>query len=188
LRFAPSLRRGSNDSLDDRQRIPAGYIVIAAAEVRARRAPASRRGLLAQALESAEKCEYEAKEPATGWSLPHALSHCAQSIELSIAGYPRARGRLFQNVFGRAIKRRFLRRGVMLHNRAAAIPGAPGIAPGVTRSEALARLRRAIADFEAHDGPCAPHFTYGPTTKAEYEALHAMHLADHLTAFDRAAS
>jgi len=162
--------------------------VIAAAEVRARRASAIRSGVLAQALERAEKCEFEAKEPATGWSLPQALAHCAQSIELSIAGYPRARGRLFQDVLGRAIKRRFLRRGVMLHNRAAAIPGAPAIAPGVSRGEALARLRRAIADFQSHQGPCAPHFTYGPTTKEEYEALHALHLVDHLTAFDRAAS
>jgi Protein of unknown function (DUF1569) len=159
--------------------------LIAAAEVRARRPAPSRAGLLAQALERAEKCEFEAREPATGWSLPQALAHCAQSIELSLTGYPRARGRLFQRVFGRAIKRRFLRRGVMVHNRAASIPGAPAIAPGVTRSEALARLRRAIAEFEAHDGPCAPHFTYGPTTKVEYEAFHAMHLIDHLTAFDR---
>jgi hypothetical protein len=159
--------------------------VIAAAEVRARRPAASRRGLLAQALERAEKCEFDAQEPATGWSLPQALSHCAQSIEFSMVGFPRLRGRIFQNVLGRAIKRRFLRRGVMLHNRAASIPGAPPIGPNVTKGEALARLRRAIADFEAYDGPCAPHFTYGPTSKAEYEALHAMHLVDHLTAFDR---
>ena len=73
----------------------------------------------------------------------------------------------------------------MFHNRAASIPGAPPMASGVTRAEAIARLRRAIASFESYDGPCAPHFTYGPTTKAEYEALHAMHLIDHLTAFDR---
>jgi hypothetical protein len=164
-----------------------GGVVIAAAEPRSRRSPASRRGLLAQALERAEKCEFEAEESVTGWSLPQALAHCAQSIELSITGYPRARSRLFQNVLGRAIKRRFLRRGVMLHNRAAAISGAPAIAPSVTRSEALARLRRAIADFQAHEGPFAPHFAYGPTTKVEYEALHAMHLVDHLTAFDRPA-
>ena len=162
--------------------------MIAAAEVRARRPAGSRRGLLAQALERAAKCEFDAQEPATGWSLPQALSHCAQSIEFSMVGFPRLRGRIFQNVLGRAIKRRFLRRGVMLHNRAASIPGAPPIAPNVTKGEALARLRRAIADFEAYDGPCAPHVTYGPTSKAEYEALHAMHLVDHLTAFAQAAA
>jgi uncharacterized protein DUF1569 len=159
--------------------------VIAASEVRARRTVVSRHGVLAQALERAEKCEFDAKESATGWSLPQALSHCAQAIEFTIAGFPRSRSRIFQAVFGRAIKRRFLRRGVMFHNRAASTPSAAPIPPDVTRAEALTRLRRAIDDFEAYSGPCAPHFTYGPTTKAEYEALHAMHLTDHLTAFDR---
>jgi Protein of unknown function (DUF1569) len=163
--------------------------VIAATEVRSRRRPvASPRGVLAQAFERAEKCEVDAKEAGAGWSLPQALAHCAQAIELSIAGFPRVRSRVFQSLLGRAIKRRFLRRGVMLHNRVASIPGAPPMAPDVTRAEALARLRRAIAAFEAYDGVCAPHFTYGPTTKAEYEALHAMHLADHLTAFARPAA
>ena len=161
--------------------------MIAATEVRSRK-KAARRGLLAQALEQAERCHFEATESATGWSLPQALSHCAQTIELSMTGYPRARSGFFQRVFGRALKRRFLRRGVMFHNRAAAIPGAPPAAPGTTRAEALARLRRAIASFDSYDGPCAPHYTYGPTTKAEYEALHAMHLVDHLTAFARAAA
>jgi uncharacterized protein DUF1569 len=176
-------------SLEEWQRTPAGGVVIASSEVRSRRRPAaSPRGVLAQALAQAERCELDAKSPATGWSLPLALAHCAQAIELSIAGFPRSRSRVFQSVLGRAIKRRFLRRGVMLHNRVAAIPGAPALAPGITRAEALGRLRRAIAAFEAHDGPCAPHFTYGPTTKAEYEALHAMHLTDHLTAFDRPAA
>ena len=158
--------------------------MIAAPEVRSRR-PANRRGLLAQALEQAEKCGGDTAASATGWSLPQALSHCAQSIEFSITGFPRSRSRIFQTMLGRAFKRRFLRRGVMFHNRAASIPGAPPAAPGVTRAEAIARLRRAVASFESYDGPCAPHFAYGPTTKAEYEALHAMHLIDHLTAFDR---
>jgi len=159
--------------------------VIAAPQVRARRRAATRRGVLAQALERAEKCEFDAKEPATGWSLPQALAHCAQSIEFSIVGFPRLRGRVYQAVLGRALKRRFLRRGVMFHNRAASVPGAPPMPATLTRGEALARLRRAIDRFQAHEGPLAPHFTYGLATKEEYEALHAMHLTDHLTAFDR---
>lgn len=159
--------------------------MIAASEVRARRRRvAPRRGVLAAALERAERCEFDATEPEAGWSLAQALAHCAQAIEFTITGFPRSRGRIFQ-VLGRAIKRRFLRRGVMFHNRCASIPGAPPVAPDLTRADALARLRRAIDDFEAYAGPCAPHFAYGPTTKAEYEALHAMHLTDHLTAFDR---
>lgn len=162
----------------------AGSVVMANATVSTRRRAPARRGLLAQALERAGKIGADAKADATAWSLPQALAHCAQSIEYSMAAFPRARSRVFQAIFGRAIMRRFLRRGVMFHNRASAIPGAPAIPPSVTRAEAFERLKRAVADFQAYDGALAPHFAYGPTTKAEYEALHAMHLADHLTAFE----
>jgi Protein of unknown function (DUF1569) len=156
----------------------------ALAGVEVRRRALMRRGTLAQALERAERCDPDATASATGWTLPQTLAHCAQAIEFSITGFPRARSRVFQTVLGRAIKRRFLRRGVMVHNRAAALPSAPPISPDVTRAAAFERLRRAIADFEAFPGPYAPHFAYGPASKAEYEALHAMHLTDHLTAFE----
>ena len=74
----------------------------------------------------------------------------------------------------------------MFHNRAASTPlGAthsrrtspePRRSPGYGRQSTTSRRT---------PGPCAPHFTYGPTTKAEYEALHAMHLTNHLTALNR---
>jgi hypothetical protein len=179
--------KGAHASRDEWPRAGAEDLVIRASEVHALPSLERPRSVLARALERAEKCQFDAKEPSTGWSLPQAVAHCAQSIELSIAGFPRSRGRLYQAVLGRPIKRRFLRRAVMFHNRAGSIPGAPPIPTTVTRADSFARLRRAIEDFEAHDGPCAPHFSYGPTTKAEYEVLHAMHLADHLTAFRRRA-
>ena len=131
---------------------------MANAAVSARRRPPTPRGLLAQAVERAEKIEADAKAHATAWSLPQTIVHCAQSIEYSIAGFPRGRSRIFQAVLGRAVKRRFLRRGVMFHNRAAPIPGAPAIPSSVTRAEVFERLKRAVADFQAHSGTLAPHF------------------------------
>src|SRR4051812_11460117 len=100
------------------------------------------------------------------WSLPQVLAHCAQSVEMSLSGYPEPRGWLVRKVVGPLVMRRFLRRGFLTHDLAAPIPGAPPLgAP--ERNEALGRLRAALAAFEAHQGPLAPHFAYGPVEKAQ---------------------
>jgi hypothetical protein len=142
------------------------------------------RSALVQALERAGRCADRPSAP--GWSLAQVLMHCAQAIEYSMAGFPRPRSRLVQVTIGRAVKVRFLRRGAMIHNRQAPIPGAPRLPEGLSRDEGLARLDHAVRAFEAYEGPLAPHFTYGPATREEYEALHAMHIADHLSVFDEA--
>ena len=53
---------------------------------------------------------------------------------------------------------------------------------------ALVRLRQAVQDFGAHTGPLQPHFAYGALSRAQYEQAHAMHLANHLSAFNLAAA
>lgn len=105
------------------------------------RAPIARHrgGVLAQALERAERCGDESS--LTAWTLAQALVHCAQSIEYSMTGFPRARSRAFQVLVGRGVKRRFMRRGVMFHNRTASIPGGSrcrGRSRGAKRSRACA--------------------------------------------------
>ena len=75
-----------------------------------------------------------------------------------------------------------LSQGFMSHGLDAAIPGAPEL-EDTSLAPALARLRQAISRFEAADASALkPHLAYGPCDKREYEALHAMHLADHLSA------
>lgn len=106
-----------------------------------------------------------------------ALAHCAQSIELSQTGYPRLKPWLFRATIGRLAKRTFLRRGFMTHDTTAPIAGAPELAD-LPVTEAVTRLRAAIAGFAA-GGELCPHLAYGPCSRAEYERLHAMHVADH---------
>jgi hypothetical protein len=116
------------------------------------------------------------------WTLPQVLLHCAQSINYSLDGYPRLRPALFRATIGRIAKRKFLSRGFMSHGLDVAIPGAPALEV-MEFTPALARLRQAIARFEAAEASALkPHLAYGPCDKHEYEALHAMHLADHLRA------
>jgi hypothetical protein len=124
-------------------------------------------------LESLER----APAPALAWP----LAHCAQSIELSLSGYPRLRAWPVRALIGPLVKRRFLSRGEMSHDTKAPIDGAPEISAATSFAEAAARLRKAIDSFRAHQGPLAPHFAYGECSKAEYEKLHAMHAANHLS-------
>jgi len=121
--------------------------------------------------------------PHTGWPLPEVLTHCAQSIEYSVRGYPVLRSGLFRATIGPLVKRRFLAKGAMSHDLTAPIAGAPALEPAPPFPEAVARLRQAIETFEAHPGPFAPHLAYGPCTKDEYDVLHALHVADHLRVF-----
>jgi len=117
--------------------------------------------------------------------IPRALAHSAQSIEYSMTGYPRLRGWLVRKLVGPMVKRRFLAKGEMSHDLEAPLDGAPQIDPSITLPEAATRLRKAIAAFRAFDGELKPHLAYGACTKTEYEALHSMHVADHLRGFEK---
>ncbi|MBI4818501.1 MAG: DUF1569 domain-containing protein [Deltaproteobacteria bacterium] len=109
-----------------------------------------------------------------------ALAHCAQSIELSISGFPQLRGLVVRRLVGPLVFRRFARRGFMKHALKAQIPGAAEIDPNTTVEAGRARLEAAIEAFRAHDGTLAEHFAYGRLSRDEYELAHSMHVADHL--------
>ena len=117
------------------------------------------------------------------WSLAKVLDHCAASIEYSLSGYPRNKPALVRATIGPLVLGHFRRKGFLSHDRSADIPG-DAAPPDADVPRALARLRRAIADFQASSGDLAPHFVYGKTSKAAYDHVHAMHVADHLSAID----
>ena len=110
------------------------------------------------------------------WTLAQTLSHCAQSIEYSLTGYPKDANVVVRKIFGPMVMRKFLRNGAMKHDLGAAIPGAPALDDDV--EHARARLLAAIASFAAASAT-KPHFAYGPVSHADYARLHAMHLVDH---------
>ena len=113
------------------------------------------------------------------WPLSAVLDHLAQSIEMSIDGFPHAKSALFQATAGRAAFAVFRAKGRMNHGLDQPIPGAPSLAAGAEWTPSASRLRRAIARFEAHDGALKPHFAYGAMSKADYAVAHGMHIADH---------
>ena len=124
------------------------------------------------------------QKPGTVWTWPQTLIHCAQSIEYSMTGFPQAKSPIFQRTIGAVAYRVFSWRGRMTHDLAEPIPGAPSLEASIDAASAIARLQRAVQDFRSRKEPLRPHFAYGELTKSEYEHAHAMHLANHFSAFD----
>jgi len=117
------------------------------------------------------------------WNPAQVFVHLAQSIEYSMTGYPENKPAIIRKTVGRIVLSRFLSQGYMTHNLGDPIPGAPVLDPTTPLSEAFGRLTRAIADFRAFQEKLCIHFVYDDVTKEEYEHVHAMHIANHLSAF-----
>ena len=118
-------------------------------------------------------------ETSGAWPLAAVLDHLAQSIEMSMDGYPQPKSMLFQNTAGSAAFTYFKWRGQMSHGLAEPIPGAPALAAGSAWKPGAVRLRQAIARFQAHSGALRPHFAYGMLGKPDYALAHAFHIANH---------
>lgn len=118
-----------------------------------------------------------------GWSAFKVLSHLAQSIELSMTGYPELKPAAFRHTAGPAAFFVFSTAGAMRHPLTEPIPGAPVIADAGDTQAALQRLLQALQDFSGYEGKLAPHFAYGELDKAAYAKAHAMHVQDHLRLF-----
>ncbi len=102
-----------------------------------------------------------------------ALGHCAQSIEYSLAGYPRLKPWPVRRLIGPRLLAGFRRDGRMRHDLAA--------------PAALRRLLAAIDAFAAHAGPWPEHLAFGRMDRAAYSDAHRLHILNHFEALDLAA-
>ncbi|NCT84897.1 MAG: DUF1569 domain-containing protein [Comamonadaceae bacterium] len=117
------------------------------------------------------------------WNLSQVLQHLAQSIEYSMQGFPALKGAWFRSTIGSAAFALFNARGVMSHDLAEPIPGAPALEASLALKAAVNRLLAAMDAFAQFNGKLRPHFAYGELTKPQYERAHLMHLANHWTQF-----
>jgi hypothetical protein len=166
----------------------AGTVLVAFGAAGCQSPADSDRGLQFTSLAAAEDelsrlAQAGALDSAARWSWAQTLAHCAQSIEYSLSGFPQPKSSLFQHTAGAAAFGVFAWRGRMSHDLAEPIPGAPALEPPPDTAAALARLRASIAAFRQWAGPLRPHFAYGALTRPQYEQAHAMHLANHFSAF-----
>ncbi len=141
-------------------------------------------GTLQQAMQEVDSlATAKALKSAAVWSFAQTLSHCAQSIEFSMTGFPQPKSSLFQHTAGAMALQVFSWRGRMSHDLSEPIPGAPALEAGLVNDVALARLRLAVQNFQAFTQPLRPHFAYGELEHGAYAQAHAMHLANHLSGF-----
>ncbi|MCG8670289.1 MAG: DUF1569 domain-containing protein [Pseudomonadales bacterium] len=117
------------------------------------------------------------------WNLFQIYSHCAQSVEYSMTGYPQHKSEFFKSTIGPMAFSVFSEKRKMRHGLSEAIPGAPAIAVQGNMDQALERFKKSLIDFKNYKGELQPHFAYGPLSKAEYELAHAMHFQNHLEEF-----
>ena len=135
---------------------------------------------LDDALRWLERLERAPRVQTSGaWPLVAVLDHLAQSIEMSMDGFPQPRSMLFQNTAGSAAFTFFKLRGRMSHGLAEPIPGAPPLPAGTNWQPGAARLRQAIVRFQRHTGPLRRHFAYGMLGKPDYALAHTFHIANH---------
>jgi hypothetical protein len=114
-----------------------------------------------------------------GWPLVSVLDHMAQSVEMSLDGFPQPKPEIFQNTLGAAAFAVFKWRGKMSHSLTDPIPGAPALSLATDWRPASLRLRTAIERFDKHQGPLKPHFAYGNLSKADFALAHVLHIANH---------
>ncbi|HMV80128.1 MAG TPA: DUF1569 domain-containing protein [Leptospiraceae bacterium] len=140
---------------------------------------------LDEALKELQKLEKAKRVFVPGlWNLNQVLAHCAQSIEYSITGYPKNKSVIIRKTVGKLVLMAFLSKGKMSHNLNDPIPGAPSLPTKEDYFEGLDRLKAAIQKFKEAKEPLAPHFVYDALSKADYDRVHAMHIADHLSAVE----
>ncbi len=135
---------------------------------------------LDDALRWLDKLDRAGSVRVTGaWPMNAVLEHLAQSIEMSMDGFPQPRSAAFQATAGAAAFAFFKWRGQMSHGLSEPIPGAPALGAGADWRPGAVRLRAAIARFAGHQGPLKPHFAYGALSKADFSLAHTFHIANH---------
>ena len=119
------------------------------------------------------------------WEPFQIFTHCAQSIEYSMLGFPEHKSDFFKSTVGQLAFSVFSSQGRMTHSLSEFIPGAPIIPQNTNIALALKRLITAFIAFKEYKGTLAPHFAYGPLSKNEYEIAHVIHLNNHLQEITR---
>ena len=138
---------------------------------------------LAQARAALEGLRARKVQTLGAWKIGAVLDHLAQSIEYSLNGFPEMKSSLFRHTAGAAAWSVFSTRGAMSHSLSEPIPGAPALSQAMPQEQALARLLKALQDFDKHTGVLKAHFAYGDLSKADYTRAHLMHLANHWQEF-----
>jgi len=115
----------------------------------------------------------------SAWKMQAVLEHLAQSIEMSLDGFPQPKPAWFQATVGPMAFGYFRMRGSMSHGLTEPIPGAPALNQLDDWKPGAQRLRAAVHRFQGHTGPLQPHFAYGALNRQDFARAHVFHVANH---------
>jgi hypothetical protein len=141
-------------------------------------------GSLAEAVADAEGLLVRGYDRAGNWSLARCCGHLANWTAYPMDGFPppplwmRPAAWASRNTVGRALLRRMLARG-----RMPLMPTLPASVPpaGGDDRAGVDDFRRAVGRWQAYTGPLADEPLVGPMTRDDWERLHLIHAARHLS-------
>ncbi len=116
-------------------------------------------------------------ETTGNWSYYQILTHLTKGVEGSMKGVKRDMPWWKKHLLGPALYRLFVFRGYIPRG----IKGPPSDRVEGNEAEALAAFRKALDDFEKHEGPWSDHPILGPLTKAQWANFHPLHFANHVS-------
>jgi Protein of unknown function (DUF1569) len=113
------------------------------------------------------------------WTLGQICNHLSGGIIGSVDGFPGRLPWIVRKTIGPLIVRSILKTGRMREGVKLPDPYRPK--PGVDARAEAESLRAAIRFFGTHAGPFADHPLSGPLTRENWERLHCIHCAHHLS-------
>lgn len=134
------------------------------------------------ALDKLDTLAKKSIETAGSWNAPRTFHHLAQSIEVSMSGFPEQKPPMFQNTVGKLAYKVFSARGAMSHGLDEVMPGEVVTDDGRVQ-DALIRLKTALVTFRKYGSDMKTHFAYGHLSKADYAIAHVLHINNHLEEF-----
>jgi hypothetical protein len=112
------------------------------------------------------------------WSLAQICRHLATVLR-RVVDLPASTPHDASRWVGEERKRQYFASGLIPEG----IPTSPQLVPveGLDEREEAEGLRRAIAHYEASPGPVIPHPLFGFLTREEWDRVHCIHCAHHLS-------
>lgn len=119
-------------------------------------------------------CEHNS---AGNWTLAQVCKHLADTIHGSIDGIRLGGHRLRRLLLGRRILAWTIKHGIP-----SGVTLDPKLNPPANCNfeTALGELERAMARYQAHQGPLKPHPIFGRLNRKDWDRLHCFHCAHHL--------
>lgn len=112
------------------------------------------------------------------WTLGQICRHLADTINASIDGFDLRNHRIKRRLCGKLMLRLTFRWGIPAGYT---VDAALSPLEGSDLDQALVDLERAVARYQAFDGPLQPHPLFGRLSRSMWDRMHRFHCGHHLS-------